>query len=226
MAKDDKKRPRKLINLAVEEVSLVDFPANNTPFFLIKNRSIEMDEELAALIAAASGDAVAAEKGADRSAQIKGALITLQEWKEDLAPDILKAIGVLAANLAVEKAEPEKEAEPGEVTIEQLVDAAVEKAGAKFSKETKSALDGILSELKAAFKTLSDLMKHSTVMQKAEVPEGGEPTGGAEKAEVKTYSQADVDKLVSDAKAETEARVTEEVAAATVEETLAAIESR
>ena len=185
-----------------------------------------MDEELAALIAAASGDAVAAEKGADRSAQIKGALIALQEWKEDLAPDILKAIGVLAANLTVEKAEPEKETEPGEVTVEQLVDAAVEKAGAKFSKETKSALDGVLSELKAAFKSLSELMKHSTVTTKAEEkPEDG-TTGGAEKPEDKTYSRAEVDKLVADAKAETEARVTEEVAAATVEETLAAVASR
>ncbi|NQU75128.1 MAG: sialate O-acetylesterase [Planctomycetes bacterium] len=156
--------------------------------------------------------------------ELKGALKLLKAIGEDLPTDVLKAIGAMgaAAALAVEKAAETTGDEPAgeeEETTSITFDELMEKAGSKFSKETKSALDTVLEEIKSAHKDLAALLKNAKV-GKAEGETTEEVPGGAEE---KKFTQAEVDAIVADKVSAAETVAAQEAADLATEETLAAI---
>jgi hypothetical protein len=124
---------RKLKDIDIHEISLVDYPANKKKFYLRK-RSQEMDtlkKQLVAFLGDSEPELV--EKFASRNAEEKDlsdALDTLVEFKDDLPPDILKA-----ARAIVKRAMAETEPEDGPIDIAKF--------GARLSKQTKDRLNEI-----------------------------------------------------------------------------------
>ncbi len=95
-------------------------------------------------------------------------LETISQYKADFPTDVVKALGLLSQQAAfgvpVEK-QGENDGDGEEVTMEQIVDQIMEKAGAKFSKDTQKILDTILSKFEAmneAIAALRDLVPQKT----------------------------------------------------------------
>jgi hypothetical protein len=161
---------RKLIDLEVEEVSLVDAAANRTKFAIIKRRVI-MDE-LTALLKALLGEEVtdaelakAKELPEDAMKAIKGALNILNKYKDEFPAEILSAIKSLAKFSSY--GYPEKK-------TEELSKEDVEKVGARLSKATleelkkiSTALDGVdLKAIKKIREIVDGLIKDASILDK------------------------------------------------------------
>jgi len=124
---------RKLKNIDVEEISLVDVPANRKKFYFLK-RSQTMEELLEILKGMFGDDVLTAEEiekakekelSEEASKAIKGALNILNKYKDDMPPDVKDAIKVLA-----------KYASYGYPAKKSAGDVDLEKVGARLSKAT------------------------------------------------------------------------------------------
>jgi len=141
---------RKIIDIDVEEVSIVDAAANKSRFAIIKRR--EMMEEFVKLVKSLVGDELTEEElekvskqelPADQLKAVSSALSTLSKYKADFPADILGAIKTLAKYTAAPAAPAEAKRKGEEVAKEDM-----EKIGARLSKATLSELQKISDMLK------------------------------------------------------------------------------
>jgi hypothetical protein len=163
--------PRKLLDIEVEEVSIVDHAANRSKFAIIKRRKA-MEEELKQLIKTLNGDEVtdvdlekAGKMPEEAAKAIKGALAILSKYKDDFPADVLGAIKVLTKYSSY--GYPQK----GD---DEMSKEDIEKVGARLSKATleelkkiSSALDGIdLKAIKKIREIVDGLIKTSESVEK------------------------------------------------------------
>ena len=92
-----KKRPRKVADLEIDEISLVDFPASRKRFAITKAADIP---ELGDLIQTFCGDDEI-EKETPDAAALKEAVSFLEKYKLDFPPEVLSAIRTLARSAGV-----------------------------------------------------------------------------------------------------------------------------
>jgi hypothetical protein len=165
--------PRKLSDIEVDEVSLVDAAANRKKFAIIKRRH-QMEEELITLIKAMV-DGVkdedlekAKQIPEEASKALKGALTILNKYKGDFPPDVLDAIKTLTKYASYGYGYPQKR-------DDELSKEDIEKLGAKLSKATleqlKAAKDIIgaidLKSLKKVSEIIDKLIGEATVEKSA-----------------------------------------------------------
>jgi acyl-CoA-binding protein len=136
------KKARKLKDIDVEEISLVDSAATFKKFFITKHRRISMKKFLE-LLKSFFGDELKEEditkaEGIEEDAQkaIGDALTIFEEYKDDFTPDVLGAI-MTVAKMALT---PEEEVEETDFVAELT---NLEKAGARLSKATIAQLKKI-----------------------------------------------------------------------------------
>jgi len=144
--------PRKILDIDVDEISVVDLAANRKKFFIRKG-AVPMDELLKALQTFLGADVVTAEAVTkaelteEQMAEIKSAVAVLAKYKADFPDDVLAAVQTLTKS-----AFPARTDEPFNV----------EKVGAKLSKATvedlrkiRDILNGLLPDLEAEAKKKS-----------------------------------------------------------------------
>jgi hypothetical protein len=164
--------PRKLFDIDVDEISLVDRTANRKKFAIIKRR-INVDEYIA-LLKSLMGDelkpediAKAKEIPEDALKAIKGALNTLSKFKDDYPQDILAAIKALTKYASY--GYPEQKSE-------DLGKEDIEKIGARLSKATLEELKKVQELIDAidikAFKKVREII--DGLIKDAEVAKGRE----------------------------------------------------
>ena len=178
--------------MRIHEISLVDMPANRRKFAVIKRQTeIQMDE-LRKMIEAFLGkeldeEVVAkAELAPEVQKMLEDQLTLIEKYRADLPVDVAVAIGTLSqhaafgitkAEEAEEKTEDEAKDEVVEgdkkddVTVEAVIDGAVEKAIAKFSESNQKVLDSTLAKLDEFSKAIADLkesVEKSTTVEKVE----------------------------------------------------------
>ena len=121
---------KRLSDIDLEEVSLVDIPAIKRKFLIVKQED-KLDNDLTI-------EAEVEKKLSDKAANaVKGALKILSPYKDEFTGKIKNAVDALAEASGYgypegEYAKPKKEAE---------------KAGRKISKDTKEKLQSIIREL-------------------------------------------------------------------------------
>ena len=137
---------RKLKDIEVDEISLVDAAATRKTFFIKKQKERKSMEKLIELLKSFFGDeftdediAKAKEIPEDTQKGFHDALNILNEYKPDFPQDILGAITVVAKQAATGQVEKEVEKEVD--ILAEMIDA--EKAGAKLSKATLEQLKKI-----------------------------------------------------------------------------------
>jgi len=130
------KKPRNLINLIINEVSLVDHGANKRDFFMTKNKEKQMNKNLALKLLKA----------------------------EDLSPedqdDILKSLSS-EDRLEVEEVLKDVDSIGDSVLSKELqksLELHFEKAGSKFSKATMDSLKAVETALKALTEKVSAIV--------------------------------------------------------------------
>jgi hypothetical protein len=169
---------RKLENIEVEEVSIVDAAANRKKFGIIKRRS-EVDEFITIIKSMAgelSDEELEKAKAlpADAQKAIAGALNILNKYKADYPADVLDAIKTLTKYSSYGYGYPAKKSEDEELTKEDI-----EKIGARLSKATleqlkiaKEILGGFdLKSLKKVSEIIDQLISSATVDKYAGLPE-------------------------------------------------------
>lgn len=146
--------PRKILDIDVDEISVVDLAANRKKFYIRKG-AVQMDELLKTLQAFLGADVVKeddfktlkATLTEEQAAEIKSAVDTLAKYKADFPDDVLAAVQTLMKSaLAAPVEEPFN----------------VEKYGAKLSKATvedlkkiRDILNGLLPDLEEEAKRKS-----------------------------------------------------------------------
>lgn len=158
---------RKLVDIDVDEVSIVDAAANRRRFYFVK-REDKMDELKTLLkeIGVADGDAERIAKQdipADALSALKGALKTLSKYKEDFPDDVAKAIGTLAS--AAGSGYPEVEEEEKKKADKKADKKCDEDYDEEKKPKKKSELAEIAEKVDALAKAVADL---KAPVQKAE----------------------------------------------------------
>jgi len=163
---------RKLLDIDIEEISLVDRPANRKRFYIIKQEgTMWKDKELEKLFIDFFGEeefenlkkSIEEEKKTEKKEKlteeainaIKGALNILNKYKDDFPKELKDAVKVLAEFVAkypypYPYPEKTKKSEGEGNLIDDLTD--VEKAGRKLSKAT-------IEQLKKAIEILQKLIE-------------------------------------------------------------------
>jgi len=152
--------PRKLKDIDVAEISLVDNAANRKKFYIVKRRR-QMDEFIKLLksfmgedddeFKLSEEDIAKAEKLDEKAIKaIQGALNILNKYKDVYPNDVLTAIKTLTKYAAYGYSYPAKKSLTEEELIEELTD--VEKAGRKLSKAT-------IEQLKKAMEIIQSLIE-------------------------------------------------------------------
>lgn len=185
--------PRKILDIDVDEISVVDLAANRKKFFIRKG-AVPMDELLKALQTFLGADVVTAESvkkaelTEEHAAEIKAAVDVLAKYKADFPDDVLAAVQTLTKS-----AFPARKDEPFNV----------EKYGAKLSKATvedlkkiRDILNGLLPDLEAEAKKKSatPLPTDPYAGLAPEVAERLRKLDGLEKAEAEAVAKAASDK--------------------------------
>ena len=137
---------RKLKDIEVDEISLVDAAATRKTFFIKKQKERKSMDKLIELLKAFFGEdftdediAKAKEIPEGIQKEFHDALNILNEYKEDFPQDILGALTIVAKRAATGQVEKEVEKEID--ILAEMIDA--EKAGAKLSKATLEQLKKI-----------------------------------------------------------------------------------
>jgi hypothetical protein len=194
---------RKLKDIDVAEISLVDAAANREKFFIVKRRQAM---EFLELLKKFLGDEDVSDEDIEKAKTlsekavkaIKGALNILNKYKEDMPSDVLTAIKTLTKYASY--GYPAKKAE---ITDEEFIEEVVEKAGSKFSKATleqlkkiKDAIDKLLdSKLNLAQKKFGDVSdevrQRLEKLEQMEKEEAEKLKKAAEEAEAKKQKEID-----------------------------------
>jgi len=191
---------RKLINMKINEVSLVNFAANKRKFAIIKMKGCKMTDELKSLFAAFQGKELTDDEikeveklDKEKLEEIEKSLTLLKRYKDDLPEDAVEAIGAIVKVAGGNTPEPKAEVKPDEdVTLDTIVEMAVDKAGKKLSKETKAILDRVvkgIEDLTAIAGELKKLMPDQAVGKS--VPEDGKEENVVEEKVTEDVSKED-----------------------------------
>jgi hypothetical protein len=127
--------PRKILDIEIDEISVVDAAANRKKFF-IKKGAIQMDELLKTLQSFLGTDVIKDEDlkkvplSEDQAKEIQAAVATLAKYKADFPDDILAAVQSLTKAAVLRAPLPE-------------VELTIEKIGARLSKATLDDLKKI-----------------------------------------------------------------------------------
>lgn len=143
--------PRKLEDIDVEEISLVESAANRRRFLILKKETqMEWIESLKKFLDGGDEDEefklkdedIAKAKEMDEKAikAISGALNILEKYKDVFPQDVLNAMKTLTKYAAYGYPEKKKSELEGEEYAKELI----EKAGAKLSKATREQLEKIM----------------------------------------------------------------------------------
>ena len=186
---------RRLLDLRINEISLVDMPANKRRFAIIKRQKEKQMTELRKLIEAFLGkeldeEAVAkAELDPEVKKMLEAQLTLLEKYRKELPVDVSVAIGTLSQHAAFGIAKAEEEAadedkdedseedkdvekdSDEEATLEDVIDGVVEKAGAKFSKDTQKVLESIIGKFNESIDALKEMIEQSNVNKNADEDE-------------------------------------------------------
>lgn len=196
--------PRKLIKIKPFELSLVDIPANQRPFMVIKMKEQNVDKELQKLVEAfLSTDEESLEKAKlseEDTNRIKGAMRILNRYKDAFPPEVTKAVGsLLGAYWGKPKKKSEEEDEDVD-TIEltdEVIDVIAEKVGARFSKSTLATLKSMqeqVTDIMKALKTLKTLKDAISKLVPVKTEKSdSEEDAADEDADADTQDEADSD---------------------------------
>lgn len=150
---------RKLKDIDVAEISLVDSAANQEKFFIIK-RSKLMDwiETLKKFLGEdeLSEEDIAKAEGMpdDEVTAIQKDLDVLSNYDDGMPDDVLTAIRDLAKRASLKGSDGKEE-----LTDEEFIEEVIEKAGARFSKATIEQLKKIKDAVEKLLKDQEDLEK-------------------------------------------------------------------
>lgn len=148
--------PGKMVNIELDELSLVDLAANRKKFFIKKHKETPMDlTDYIEVIKSFTGEEPTAEELAkaeelpkETISAVKAAVAALNKVKDDLTPELASALKTL-----VKYAGYGYPAQKSALTDEELVAAVVEKSGARLSKTTveqllqiKKIVDALIGE--------------------------------------------------------------------------------
>lgn len=150
---------RRLSDIELDEVSLVDEGAVKRKFLIIKkqNKEVKVDKDLTLEdVEGTEVEKKLSEKGVNA---IKGALKILKPYMDELTPKIKDAVGVLAE--AAGYGEAEEYAEPEEKK-------ETKKAGRKLSKTTVEKIQSIIKELSSLIEEAEEAVENIEV-KKAEI---------------------------------------------------------
>lgn len=126
--------PRKILDIEIDEISVVDRAANRKNFFIKKQGATPMDQLLKALNEFLGADVIKEEELAklplseEQAKEIQAAVAVLSKYKADFPDDVLAAVQSLTKSAFA--ARPE-------------VELTVEKIGARLSKSTMADLKKI-----------------------------------------------------------------------------------
>ena len=187
MAEPKDKRKRRLRDIELDEVSLVDMPAIQRTFLVVKNidgggdmEEMKFDDILESLgnVEDEKGDEKDISKALPEKTvkSLEDALKVISPFAKDLPDSLKKTLGAISKASAGETSEDEKE--------------ATEKAGRKLSKSTAQLIKSVIAALskldagkavKAAIKSLSSLVEQDTA------------TGDVTKNEVDNETEAETE---------------------------------
>ena len=150
---------RRLTDIDLEEVSLVDEGAVKRKFLIVKkqNKEVKVDELTLEDVEEAEVEKKLSEKGTNA---IKGALKILKPYMDELTPKMKEAVGVLAGAAGYGEAEGYEYAEPKK--------EETEKAGRKLSKTTVEKIQSIIKELSSLIEEVKETVEPAEV-KKAEI---------------------------------------------------------
>ena len=225
------RRRRKLVEIRPDEVSLVDFPANLRPFFVIKSeKGNYMDVELEKLAASFAGSDEATERirkalSENSAAAVKEALGVLSSYREDFPPSVNEAIATLATAAGGEiSGDAEGNENSNEGDVEKMTfDNLVEKMTSALSAEFEKSFEALKSSIEELSKSLLKEAQKSEGEENVENDEENKPIFTQAQLDAKVKEAVD-EANANKAKAIEEAAV--EAAEAAIEETLAAMENK
>ena len=147
---------RRLLDLDIQEVSLVDQPANMRRFLVIKRHQENEMDEIQSLIEAFSGkrlDDEIVSKGLDETSAeaLTKQMTLLSEYRDDLPVDVVKAISLICHQAAFGIVKTGDKEEKPDMSVEDLVGQVVDAAREKFvesNQEALSKIETVLTELK------------------------------------------------------------------------------
>jgi len=171
------RKARKLFDIEVDEVSLVENPANFKRFLIVKNdgTNIEkdntMDKELLELLKAFIGneedeeleEVLKAAVPKQVVASLKSALKVMNTYKDTLPDDLVKSMTVIAKYAAAGYGYPQ----PTKKSEEEIADA-LEKAGKKVSKDTIKEMVAALKTIHGGLDMLNKILPEESRVTKAE----------------------------------------------------------
>ena len=207
----ERKGGRFLVNLLVNEISVVDKAANRRRFGLVKNeKGMEMQltddqkKSLAKWVAE-----VELEKGGTTASPEKLVEVSklLGEYYDDFPAEVKNAIGSLfsgnVSGLGFAKA-TDKDEDAVDLELEKLLDTVVEKAGKKISQNTEKVLTDILAkytELAHAIAGLKEMLGAAEPVAKKKKAEGEKPVkkNADDDADTITLSPTELDEIVDEA---------------------------
>lgn len=162
---DDLDKARKLKDIMIDEISLVEEGANQKRFYILKQQRSRDMKELIEIMKSLLGDELTdeeieefqkAELSDNALKAIKSAAKTLDKYKEDLPADVKAALKTLMKYASY--GYPPK----GEKSVEKAVEVMLtdlEKAGAKLSKATIAELNKIIDICKKLVNQKTDDVK-------------------------------------------------------------------
>lgn len=176
---------RKLSDIDLEEVSLVDLPAIKRKFLIVKrqNREVNMSDDLVLEdVEAKEAETEQTEtlrevekKLSDKATNaIKGALKMLDAYKKEFPDNVMKAFDALTEASGYVSSEKEQ----------------TEKTGRKLSKTTVEKIQSIIKELSSLIEEVEEVVE-DTKVKKADKP-------GVDVAEVAHYIEDRVRELLKD----------------------------
>lgn len=171
------KDARKLVDLSIDEVSLVDLPANRRKFLVIKSEAFmdELLEKLSKMIETPEG-AVERLKGLDAQTldAIKSAVSVLEKVFDDLPDDLKEAVRVLMKYAVYGYGYPPPAAEPAKADEKKAEDdAAISKRIDEVAKSVEALSEMVskqISELETKIKAIP-AVKKSLESEETSVPQ-------------------------------------------------------
>lgn len=193
--------PRKIEEIEIDEISLVDQPANRKPFYIIK-RQQTMDELIKVLKSVLGVKDLTEEQieklkamGADASKAVKDALSLLDTYKGDFPDDLLGAVKTLATYASY--GHPAKAAKADEAGLAE----ELKKVGAKLSKATLEELAKIKEIVERLLGAAAGAEKSADAKDAGILP----PDVQARLAKLEAIEKADSEKAIDIAKKADEA---------------------
>lgn len=134
----------------------MDRPANRRKFAVIKRQErADMNPEIKKLVEQLLGRELTDEEVSkssiteEQASEVKQNLDVLVRYRDDLPAVVLKAIAEMSCRALLSKSEQADEKPEDKVTLDDVIDKAIEKVGAKFTKDMMEALNKLVQQVEA-----------------------------------------------------------------------------